>query len=246
MRRLRCPGARASPSSPRRSRPRAGCFPPGNIGNYGTDYAFRALIAVVGLGANTPVEAIYPSGIADAGGSLYNGSNSYRLTFPPGQQPPAKYFWSLTMYDSSGYLVPNPINRYSIGTSHPPLLRQPDGSIVIAIQRTAPAEAERQLAALAFGWIPAEPAPLRSQQGRPQWCLAPAGRRQGRLSGGSDLQHHRDRAVVDQGDAHAGAEDALLRPRPLAEAVVERLRLLGRRGPHVARPGALAACRRRA
>ena len=122
-------------------------FPPGNIGNYGTDYAFRALIAVVGLGANTPVEAIYPSGIADAGGSLYNGSNSYRLTFPPGQQPPAKYFWSLTMYDSSGYLVPNPINRYSIGTSHPPLLRQPDGSIVIAIQRTAPAEAN-------VNWLP--------------------------------------------------------------------------------------------
>ncbi len=122
-------------------------LPPGNIGNYGTDYAFRALIAVVGLGANTPVEAIYPSGIADAGGSLYNGSNSYRLTFAPGQQPPAKYFWSLTMYDSSGYLVANPINRYSIGTSHPPLLRQPDGSIVVAIQRTPPAEAN-------VNWLP--------------------------------------------------------------------------------------------
>ena len=122
-------------------------LPPANIGNYGTDYAFRALIAVVGLGANTPNEAIYPSGIADAGGALYNGANSYRLTFAPGQHPPAKYFWSLTMYDSSGYLVANPIDRYSVGPSHPPLLRQADGSIVIAIQRQPPAEAN-------VNWLP--------------------------------------------------------------------------------------------
>jgi hypothetical protein len=129
-------------------------LPPANIGNYGTDYAFRALIAVVGLGANTPNEAIYPSGIADASGALYNGANAYRLTFPPGQQPPAKYFWSLTMYDSNGYLVPNAINRYSVGPSHPPLVRRADGSIVIAIQQTLPAEAD-------VNWLPSPPGGFR-------------------------------------------------------------------------------------
>jgi hypothetical protein len=122
-------------------------LPQGNIGNYGTDYAFRALIAVVGLGANTPNEAIYPSGIADAAGALYNGAHAYRLTFPPGQLPPARYFWSLTMYDSDGYLVPNAINRYSVGPSHPPLVRRADGSIVIAIQPTPPAETD-------VNWLP--------------------------------------------------------------------------------------------
>jgi hypothetical protein len=122
-------------------------LPQADIGNYGTDYAFRALIALVGLGANTPDEAIYPSGIADANGALYSGAHSYRLTFAPGQQPPARFFWSLTMYDSSGYLVPNPISRYSVGPSHPPLVRRGDGSVVIAIQQTPPAEAN-------VNWLP--------------------------------------------------------------------------------------------
>ena len=115
-------------------------LPAANIGDYDTDYAFRALIATVGLGANTPDEAIYPSGITDGSGALYNGANRYTLTFAPGQAPPAKYFWSLTMYDGSGYLVDNPIGRYSVGPSHPPLVERPDGSIVIAIQSTDPGD----------------------------------------------------------------------------------------------------------
>ena len=123
-------------------------LPASNIGAYGTDYRFRAIVAAVGLGANTPEEAIYPTGITDAGGALYDGANSYRLTFPPGQEPPAKYFWSITMYDASGYLVANPANVYSLGPSHPPLVRQADGSIVIAIQNAAPTEPD-------VNWLPA-------------------------------------------------------------------------------------------
>jgi hypothetical protein len=122
-------------------------LPASDIGKYATDYRFRAIVAVVGLGANTPDEAIYPTGITDAAGALFDGANAYRLTFAPGGEPPAKYFWSVTMYDSSAYLVPNPIDRYSIGPSHPPLVREPDGSIVIAIQRTEPTEA-------GVNWLP--------------------------------------------------------------------------------------------
>jgi hypothetical protein len=129
-------------------------LPASNIGDYGTDYRFRAIIAVVGLGANTPDEAIYPTGITDSTGALFDGANAYRLTFAPGDEPPAKYFWSVTMYDSSAYLVPNPIDRYSIGPSHPPLARKPDGSIVIAIQQTEPAEAD-------VNWLPSPPGGFR-------------------------------------------------------------------------------------
>jgi hypothetical protein len=129
-------------------------LPQGNIGDYGTDYAFRAVIAVVGLGANTPDEAIYPTALADSSGALFDGSEDYRLVFPPGEAPPAKYFWSLTMYDAAGYLVDNPINRYSLGPSHPPLLEQPDGSIVIAIQRTDPADS-------GVNWLPSPPGGFR-------------------------------------------------------------------------------------
>ena len=88
---------------------------------------------MIGLGANTPDEAIYPTGLTDCTGSLLNGANDYRITFPPGEAPPAKYFWSLTVYDSNGYLTPNPIDRYSLGPSHPPLIEQPDGSIVVVL-----------------------------------------------------------------------------------------------------------------
>jgi len=119
------------------------------VGNYGTDYDLRALIAVVGLGANTPAEAIYPTALTDASGELLNGAtHDYRLTFPPGAAPPARYFWSVTMYDSQGYLVPNAIGRYSVGPTHPPLAKRPDGSIVIAIQHVAPAES-------GVNWLPA-------------------------------------------------------------------------------------------
>ncbi len=129
-------------------------LPAANIGDYGTDYDFRAQVAVVGLGANTPEEAIYPTGITDAAGDLFDGSSDYRLTFPPGESPPARYFWSLTMYDTDGYLVANPIDRYSLGPSHPPLVRRPDGSIVIAIQGDEPTEPR-------VNWLPSPDAGFR-------------------------------------------------------------------------------------
>jgi hypothetical protein len=58
------------------------------------------------------------------------------------------------MYDSDGYLVPNPVDRYSIGPSHPPLMHQDDGSIVIAIQPTPPAETN-------VNWLPSRPGGFR-------------------------------------------------------------------------------------
>ncbi len=128
--------------------------PPPNIGNYGTDYELRAIIAIAGLGANTPIEAIYPSALADSTGQLFSGAKRYRITFPPGQAPPGKAFWSLTMYDLAGYLVANPTNRYAIGDSHPPLVKRPDGSIVVAIQRDDPRDAT-------VNWLPSPAGPFR-------------------------------------------------------------------------------------
>ena len=129
-------------------------IPKSDIGDYGTDYAFRAQVSVIGLGANTPDEAIYPTGITDSTGGLLNGANDYRITFPPGEAPPAKYFWSLTVYDSNGYLTPNPIDRYSIGPSHPPLAEQPDGSIVVVLSGEEPATDD-------VNWLPTPDAGFR-------------------------------------------------------------------------------------
>jgi hypothetical protein len=118
------------------------------VGAYGTDYLLRAQLAILGIGANTPAEAVYPTALADSGGALLNGANSYRLVFRRGHLPPARGFWSITMYDFDGFLVPNPVHRYSLGPTHPPLVRRADGSIVIAIQRARPAERD-------VNWLPA-------------------------------------------------------------------------------------------
>jgi hypothetical protein len=43
------------------------------------------------------------------------------IHFPAGSLPPARYFWSLTMYDSDFSLVPNAINRYALADHIPGL-----------------------------------------------------------------------------------------------------------------------------
>ena len=118
------------------------------IGRFGTDYDQRAQIAVVGLGANTEAESMYPTALTDANGSLLDGTKTYRLVFPPGQAPPNRAFWSLTMYDIAGYLVPNSGDRYSIGSSHPPLVKRRDGSIVVVLSHSKPKER-------LVNWLPA-------------------------------------------------------------------------------------------
>ena len=80
------------------------------------------------------------------GGKL-NGQREYVLHFPAGQLPPNEAFWSLTMTDVVGYMVRNPIDRYSVG-SRSGLMPNADGSIDIYIQRTAPAGHESN-------WLPA-------------------------------------------------------------------------------------------
>ena len=43
------------------------------------------------------------------------------------------------MYDQNFFLVPNPIGRYALGSDTPGLTRNPDGSLDVYVQRTAPA-----------------------------------------------------------------------------------------------------------
>ncbi len=55
-------------------------------GVYGTDYIQRALITAIGLGANRPQDAIYPTSRTDANGKVYNGaSKKYVMHFAKGQ-----------------------------------------------------------------------------------------------------------------------------------------------------------------
>jgi hypothetical protein len=117
-------------------------------GIYGTDYLMRALITAIGLGANRPQDAVYPTSMKDADGADYNGANRYVMRFPPGQLPPVSGFWSLTMYDADYFFVANPLNRYSI-SARQNLQRNPDGSVDILIQNASPGAARES------NWLPA-------------------------------------------------------------------------------------------
>ncbi len=89
---------------------------------------------------NVPEEAMYwTTSVAGAG--------NYIMHFPPGGLPPNDAFWSLTMSDANNDFVANPINRYTVN-DRSALAKNPDGSIDIYLQNTAPSGPESN-------WLPA-------------------------------------------------------------------------------------------
>jgi hypothetical protein len=117
-------------------------------GIYGTDYLMRALVTAIGLGANRPQDAVYPTSMKDAEGRKYSGANKYVMHFPKGQLPPVTGFWSLTMYNSEYFFVANPLNRYSI-SARQNLKSNPDGSTDLYIQNESPGKDKES------NWLPA-------------------------------------------------------------------------------------------
>lgn len=129
-------------------------IPPPTIGNSGTDYLIRAIVARVGLTANTPTEAIYWMYTQDTDQKPLTGANNYTMTFKEEipYQPPG--FWSITLYDhTNNYTVPNPINRYMLG-SDTPLQKNPDGSFTLYIQHESPGKDKES------NWLPAPAGPF--------------------------------------------------------------------------------------
>ena len=120
-------------------------------GRYGNDYATRARVARIGLGANPPEEAVYMHCHQDSEGHPLEGSNQYRIHFDKNRTPPVRAFWSVTMYSPDGYFIPNPINRFAIG-DRDSLKLNPDGSLDLYIQREPPGGARNS------NWLPAPPA----------------------------------------------------------------------------------------
>lgn len=119
-----------------------------DLGRYGTDYLRRAATAWQGLGANLPQDAVYPLVLTDSEGRQLNGANRYTIRFAPGNTPPANAFWSITMYDQKGFLVPNSLNRYAIGHAVKPKANS-DGSVDIYVQHDPPASDKQS------NWLPA-------------------------------------------------------------------------------------------
>ena len=113
--------------------------PPSDIGNFGTDYGLRSVVAVYGIAANIPAEALYPVGSFDNTGQLLNGAHRYVIHIPAASIPPVHAYWSLTAYNQNLYLVPNPINRYAINQFTPGVKYNKDRSLDLYVQATPPA-----------------------------------------------------------------------------------------------------------
>jgi hypothetical protein len=122
--------------------------PPKNLANFGTDYDTRAGVAMMGLGANLPEDAVYPTAYLDADGRPLDGINEYVLHFAKGQTPPTNAFWSLTMYNADSFFVPNPIHRQHLAYWMP-LKYNSDGSLDLYIQSKSPGKDKEA------NWLPA-------------------------------------------------------------------------------------------
>jgi len=121
-----------------------GTFP---MGSYGTNYRVRGAIAVWALGANLRADAIYLNASTDGSGKRLEGSLKYTLTFGADGTPPARGFWSITLYDDDGYLIENPIGKYAIKSGDNPV-HESDGSLIFYLQPDDPGSARRA------NWLP--------------------------------------------------------------------------------------------
>ncbi|HEX4014628.1 MAG TPA: DUF1254 domain-containing protein [Candidatus Cybelea sp.] len=118
------------------------------MGVYGDYYLKRAIVALAGLGANQPEDAIYPLNVADRSGAPVVGENRYVLHFKKEELPPVSAFWSLTMYDAQGFQIANSIDRFAIG-DRDELEYNADGSLDLYIQNESPGSDRES------NWLPA-------------------------------------------------------------------------------------------
>jgi len=134
------------------------------------DYLARMASAAFGIYGNSKEEAIYPAYFVDSKGQPMDGSkHAYRLRFAPGALPPAKAFWSITMYQlPSSLLVDNALDRYLINSAMlSELKRDKDGGITLYLQADSPGKA------LETNWLPAPKGPFWSAM-RLYWPKAEA------------------------------------------------------------------------
>jgi hypothetical protein len=112
----------------------------GGFGQYGTDYRLRAVISQIGLGAFTSEQAIFAISWTDHGKAPLNGSAEYVLHMVAA--PPVNEGWTFTVYNLSGGMVANAIDRYQLSAASN-LTYNEDGSVDIYLQAAQPSNQSR-------------------------------------------------------------------------------------------------------
>jgi len=95
---------------------------------------FQSVFGPIGMPAS---EALYPA-IATADGKPMNAQHDYVIRMAKKDLPPAKAFWSVTLYDTqNGFFIPNDRKKYSVGENAGMKLDK-DGGIAIYIAARQP------------------------------------------------------------------------------------------------------------
>ncbi len=134
-------------------------YPKPDLGDFGTDHAYRAAIAVAGLAALPPREAMYmwasPEGPAPGAPRTFDGRRALRLDLP---KLPLDGFWSLSLYEATPeggcFFVENALHRYAIGDRTPGLKRTADDGVSVLIGAADPGGDKRA------NWLPAPAGPF--------------------------------------------------------------------------------------
>ncbi|WP_304170073.1 DUF1254 domain-containing protein [Phenylobacterium aquaticum] len=133
-------------------------YPSARLGDFDQDYGLRASVAVSGLAALPPAEAMYMRAEGHLRGALYDGLKAWRLHFPADGMLPVNSFWSLSLYEATDdgqfFFTDNPLNRYAIGDRTEGLAANPDGSLDIWIGHADPGGARTA------NWLPAPAGPF--------------------------------------------------------------------------------------
>ena len=123
---------------------------PVNNAQWGTDYLNRTATAKSNMYDNKPDETKYIYRDFDSRGQQLHGKNLYTVTFPKGQEPPVKGFWSLTLYNEHHVFHANPLKRYSLGTKSKSFLKHnADGSLTLYFGAKSPGKDKET------NWLPA-------------------------------------------------------------------------------------------
>jgi hypothetical protein len=132
-----------------------------DVGVYGRQYLLRAEVAQKALGANRKEDAVYGYTQTDGSGINLDGSKNYVIHFLAphvnnGGIPPVQGFWSVTIYDAEGKLVPSPDPLAPWNAVGDPYVQNhqasfnADGSLDLYLQSTAPPHGSKQFK----NWLP--------------------------------------------------------------------------------------------
>jgi hypothetical protein len=100
---------------------------------FGMDYISRTAAAKSNVFVNRSPETRYYYLDLAATGRPLAGDGTYRVTFPAASLPPARGFWSLTLYDERHQLPCDLPGRHAIGSRDPGLVFGTDGSLTVTI-----------------------------------------------------------------------------------------------------------------